>query len=55
MILMNDIISDFELGIALDPFGVINSLGQLARFTLLLGEHFTLGDDGQMNRRQLKA
>ncbi|MNP39925.1 hypothetical protein D3C76_1335210 [compost metagenome] len=55
MILMNDIITDFELCVALDPFSIINSLRQLTRFALLLGEHFTLGDDSKMNGRQLKT
>ncbi|MNI65501.1 hypothetical protein D3C73_1210130 [compost metagenome] len=55
VVLMNDIVADFELCIALDPFGIIYAFGHLAGFTLLLREHFAFGDHRQMNRRQFKA
>ncbi|MNC15018.1 hypothetical protein D3C75_628180 [compost metagenome] len=55
VILVNDIIADFELGVALNPLGIVDSFGYLTRFALLLGEHFPFGDYRQMDRRQLKA
>ncbi|MNC12725.1 hypothetical protein D3C75_604500 [compost metagenome] len=42
MVLVDDIITDFQLCVTLDPFSIIYSFGNLPCLPLLLREHFPL-------------
>ncbi|MNM78889.1 hypothetical protein D3C81_908080 [compost metagenome] len=55
VILVDDVIADLQLGIALDPFGIVHALADTARFTLFLGEHLAFRNDDKMCGRQFKT
>ncbi|MNV29869.1 hypothetical protein D3C71_1211150 [compost metagenome] len=46
MVLVNDIITNFQLSITLDPFSIIYPFGDLPCLPLLLREHLSFSDNG---------
>ncbi|MNZ66951.1 hypothetical protein D3C78_851850 [compost metagenome] len=55
MILVDNVVSYLQLGIAFNPFCIIHAFTEFARFSSLLREHLALCYNNQMYRRKLKS